>query len=244
MNALAAPFEGDQSLAGLNLEQVDGKSRTDRVYHQLRDRLMRGIFQPHQRLRISELSQAFGTSETPVREAIFQLIRDGAVEAKTHSYYRVRKLSVAEYMERREIRLMLEPLAARRAMDNITDDGVDLLGRLHDKLMAAEAAKDYETAVRANFDFHFGLYRQSKMPALIGMLENLWIQHGPMLNHLYPDGHPTYDNDHQHVNVLRALRNRDVDALCLAVHEDLVEGGRMFVAHLEELERRDMEAGK
>ncbi len=242
MTAVAASL--DESLAGLNLQQVDGQSRTDRVYHQMRDRLMRGIFQPHQRLRISELSQAFGTSETPVREAIFQLIRDGAVEAKTHSYYRVRKLSVAEYMERREIRLMLEPLAARRAMDNMTVEGVDLLERLHGKLMAAEEAKDYETAVRANFDFHFGLYRQSKMPALIGMLENLWIQHGPMLNHLYPDGHPTYDGDHQHVNVLKALRSRDVEALCLAVHEDLIEGGRMFVAHLEELERRDMEAGK
>lgn len=243
MNAMLASFDG-QALSGLNLEQVDGKSRTDRVYHQLRDRLMRGIFQPHQRLRISELSQAFGTSETPVREAIFQLIRDGAVEAKTHSYYRVRKLSVAEYMERREIRLMLEPLAARRAMDNMTADGIDLLERLHQKLVDAEEAKDYETAVRANFDFHFGLYRQSNMPALIGMLENLWIQHGPMLNHLYPDGHPTYDEDHQHVNVLRALRARDVDALCKAVHEDLVEGGRMFVAHLRELERREAEAGK
>src|SRR3546814_14421565 len=74
-----------------------------RVYHQMRDRLMRGIFKPHQRLRIGELSQAFGTSETPIREAIFQLIRDGAVEAKPHSYYRVRKLSVGEYLERREI---------------------------------------------------------------------------------------------------------------------------------------------
>ena len=243
MNALLASLDG-QALSGLNLQQVDGQSRTDRVYHQLRDRLMRGIFQPHQRLRISELSQAFGTSETPVREAIFQLIRDGAVEAKTHSYYRVRKLSVAEYMERREIRLMLEPLAARRAMENMTADGIDLLERLHQKLVAAEAAKDYETAVRANFDFNFGLYRQSNMPALIGMLENLWIQHGPMLNHLYPDGHPTYDEDHQHVNVLKALRAGDVEALCTAVHEDLVEGGRMFLAHLQELERREAEGGK
>ena len=92
MNALLAAMDDDLALSGLKLEQVDGKSRTDRVYHQMRDRLMRGIFKPHQRLRISELSQAFGTSETPVREAIFQLIRDGAVEAKTHSYYRVRKL--------------------------------------------------------------------------------------------------------------------------------------------------------
>jgi DNA-binding GntR family transcriptional regulator len=83
-------FLHDPPLARIKLEQVDGQRRTDRVYRQMRDRLMRGNFMPHQRLRITELSQAFGTSETPVREAIFQLIRDGAVEAKTHSYFRVR----------------------------------------------------------------------------------------------------------------------------------------------------------
>ncbi|MFM9844260.1 MAG: GntR family transcriptional regulator [Dongiaceae bacterium] len=240
MTALLASFQEPQ-LAGLNLEQVDGRNRTDRVYRQMRDRLMRGIFRPHQRLRIKELSQAFGTSETPVREAIFQLIRDGAVEAKTHSYFRVRKLSVAEYLELREIRLLLEPQAARRALENVTDAEVGLLERIHRKLIAAEQARDYETAVRANFDFHFRLYRQSRMPALIAILENLWIQHGPMLNHLYPEGHPSYDRNHQHRNILKALWQRDGIALCRAVQEDMVEGGRKFVAHLQELERREAE---
>lgn len=244
MHTVLAPVDNDLPLAGVNLDKVDGKSRTDRVYHQLRDRLMRGIFKPHQRLRISELSQAFGTSETPVREAIFQLIRDGAVEAKTHSYYRVRKLSVAEYLERREIRLLLQPLAARRALEHITESDIDLLERMHAKLVAAEAAKDYETAVRANFDFHFGLYRLSKMPALIGMIENLWIQHGPMLNYLYPEGHPTYAREHQHVYMLRAMRARDAEALCEGVRQDLIEGGAKFLAYLEELERRETEQAK
>jgi DNA-binding GntR family transcriptional regulator len=98
--------------------------------------------------------------------------------------------------------------------------------------------------VRANFDFHFGLYRLSKMPALIGMIENLWIQHGPMLNYLYPEGHPTYEREHQHVYMLRAMRKRDAEALCQGVRDDLIEGGRKFVAHLVELERREAEAGK
>jgi DNA-binding GntR family transcriptional regulator len=232
-------MENDRSLSGLKLEQVEAKSRTDHVYHQMRDRLMRGIFKPHQRLRISELSQAFGTSETPIREALFQLIRDGAVEGKAHSYYRVRKLSVAEYLERREIRLLLEPLAARKALERITDERIDILSKTHARLIESEASKDYDTAVRANFDFHFGLYRESGMPQLTSMLENLWIQHGPMLNHLYPNGHPTYDDKHQHVNVLDALMRRDEAALCTAIHEDLVEGGRNFVRHLLELEEQE-----
>jgi DNA-binding GntR family transcriptional regulator len=228
----------------MKLEQVDGQSRTDRVYRQMRDRLMRGIFRPHQRLRIKDLSQAFGTSETPVREAIFQLIRDGAVEAKTHSYFRVRKLSVVEYLELREIRLLLEPQAARRALENLTETELGQLERHHETLITAEKAHDYETAVRANFEFHFGLYRHSRMPALIAILENLWIQHGPMLNHLYPDSQPTYDNEHQHLSILRALRRHDADALCWAVREDMIQGGRKFVAHLQELERRETEGGQ
>ena len=117
-------FLHDPPLARMKLEQVDGQSRTDRVYRQMRDRLMRGIFRPHQRLRIKELSQAFGTSETPVREAIFQLIRDGAVEAKTHSYFRVRRLSVAEYLELREIRLLLEPQAAAAGAGKPDGNGI------------------------------------------------------------------------------------------------------------------------
>jgi DNA-binding GntR family transcriptional regulator len=239
MSPQAPALETNRSLSGLNLEQVEAKSRTDHVYHQMRDRLMRGIFKPHQRLRISELSQAFGTSETPIREAIFQLIRDGAVEGKAHSYYRVRKLSVVEYLERREIRLLLEPLAARKALERITDEQIDTLSRTHALLMASEESKDYDTAVRANFDFHFGLYRQSGMPQLTSMLENLWIQHGPMLNHLYPGGHPTYDDKHQHVNVVDALMRRDEASLCAAIHADLVEGGRNFVRHLQELEDQE-----
>ncbi|TXG95662.1 MAG: GntR family transcriptional regulator [Nevskiaceae bacterium] len=243
MSTLLASLEDDRSLSNLKLEQVGAKSRTDHVYHQMRDRLMRGIFKPHQRLRISELSQAFGTSETPIREAIFQLIRDGAVEGKAHSYYRVRKLSVAEYLERREIRLTLQPLAACKALARISDEQIDALERTHAVLAAAEKIKDYELAVRANFDFHFGLYRESGMPHLTSMLENLWIQHGPMLNHLYPHGHPTYDGRHQHENVIEALRRRDEEALCAAIRADLVEGGRNFLRHLQELEAQE-EAGQ
>lgn len=67
MQTVLAPVDNDLPLA--TLDKVDGKSRTDRVYHQMRDRLMRGIFKPCQRLRIDELSQAFGTSETVVGEA-------------------------------------------------------------------------------------------------------------------------------------------------------------------------------
>jgi DNA-binding GntR family transcriptional regulator len=224
----------------LDLEPADAPSRSDRVYRQLRERLMRGLLKPHERLRIRELAAALSTSETPVREAIFQLVRDGALELKPHSYIRVRRLSLAEYSEARDIRLLLEPLAAERALAHVTAEDIAALEAAHERLIAAERDRDFETAIVANFDFHFGLYRLSGMTQLIGILENLWTQLGPMLNYLYPDGHPTYDGIHQHLNVLAALRRGDAKALKAAIRDDMIEGGRNFVHVLEQIEAGGM----
>lgn len=225
-----------RSAQATTFEPVAPQSMSDSIYLQLRERLMRGLLKPHQRLRIRELAEALGTSETPVREAVFQLVRDRALDLKPRHYIRVRRLSVAEYLEIRDIRLKLEPLAAERALLRMNDATLATLSAAHARLVRAEADRDYDTAIRANFDFHFGLYRQSDMPVLIEMLESLWIQVGPMLNFLYPYGHPTYAGKHQHAMVLEALRRRDVDALCEAIREDLIEGGQKFLEHLQRIE--------
>jgi DNA-binding GntR family transcriptional regulator len=102
--------------------------------------------------------------------------------------------------------------------------------------MRAEKTKDYRAALQHNFDFHFGIYRRSGMPQLTELLDRIWVQVGPMLNFLYPAGHPTYDAEHQHVNVLRGLQQRDATLLRTAIEQDLIEGGRAFVRVLEEIE--------
>ena len=74
------------------------------------------------------------------------------------------------------------------------------------------------------------------MPQLIEILERLWVQIGPLLNLLYPFGHPSYDGQHQHLNVIAALRARDAEALGNAFKDDLTEGGRSFVRYLESID--------
>ena len=136
---------------------VASPSLSDVIYRQLCERLMRGQLKPDQRLKIRDLALALGVSETPVREAIFQLVRDGAVELKPRHYLRVRRLSLAQYMELREMRLLLEPLAAERALPAMDRAAIAELARSHRRLVAAERARDFDTAVQANFDFHFGI---------------------------------------------------------------------------------------
>ncbi|TKT69297.1 GntR family transcriptional regulator [Aquamicrobium sp. LC103] len=222
------------------LADIQTKSLSSQIYLHLRQQLMSARFHPGDRLKIRDLAQSLGTSETPVREALLQLVKDGALEMKPGYYIRVRRVNLKEYLEIRDIRLLLEPHAALQALPHIDDAFIDELSAIHDVLVRAERDKDYSTALQANYDFHFSVYRKSEMPHLIEMLERLWIQIGPLLTFLYPYGHPTYDADHQHLNVLKALRARDPQAIRAAFEADLIEGGRNFLRYLEEIEGKDV----
>lgn len=225
-----------------NLPEIQATSLSSQIYLRLRQELMSARLHPGDRLKIRDLAQQLGTSETPVREALFQLVKDGALEMKPGYYIRVRRISLKEYLELRDIRLVLEPYAASRAMPNIDEPFLKTLEAIHEKLIKAERSKDYAAALQHNYDFHFAVHRKSGMPHLIEMIERLWIQAGPLLSLLYPHGHPTYEGQHQHVSVIAALRARDETALRRAFEQDLIEGGRKFIDHLAEIESREAEA--
>ncbi|RUX02541.1 GntR family transcriptional regulator, partial [Mesorhizobium sp. M2A.F.Ca.ET.037.01.1.1] len=92
-----------------NLPEIQATSLSSQIYLRLRQELMSARLHPGDRLKIRGLAKQLGTSETPVREAIFQLVKDGALEMKPGYYIRVRRISLKEYLELRDIRLVLEP---------------------------------------------------------------------------------------------------------------------------------------
>ena len=191
-------------LEGLKLG--DRENFTTRVYKQLREALMAGRFWPSQRLRIGELAVAMGVSQTPVREAIMQLVREGGLDIRSSQSITVANLSLSRYKELREVRLLLEGLATEKATPLITSAELARLGQLHQELIAAEKSGDYETATLANFHFHFLIYRASQMTDLVAILESVWLRNGPLLKYLYPYAPPTYPGRHQHLTLMEALR--------------------------------------
>jgi DNA-binding GntR family transcriptional regulator len=58
----------------------------DQVYQLIRDDLKSGGFAPGQRLLEVELAERYGVSRTPVREALFQLSRDGLLAGNERGY--------------------------------------------------------------------------------------------------------------------------------------------------------------
>jgi DNA-binding GntR family transcriptional regulator len=224
----------DQPLAGL--DPVARENLTGIVYAKLRAALLEGRLWPGQRLKIRDLAKTLDVSETPVREAVMQLVREGGLEMIAGRAITVAHLSLSQYLELRRIRLELEGLAAEIAAPLVTDRLIKQLAQIHTALIASETAHDWPTAIRTNWQFHFTLYQAAEMPELLAILERIWLRNGPLVNYQYPHAPPTYPGRHQHLNVLDALRQRDAAGARKAVRDDMIEGGRRLVALLEDIE--------
>ncbi len=90
-------------------------SQADRVYEQLRARLLRGELPIARKLVEQQLAAEFATSRTPVREALRRLEGDGHVVRDPSGGLRPAVPSVRQMRELYDVRLVLEELTVRRA---------------------------------------------------------------------------------------------------------------------------------
>ena len=113
----------------LGLARIERETVQERVYGVLRDRLMRGGFEPGQKLKIADLASALGTSAMPVREALNRLAAERAIEALPNRSVRVPSLSKDALQDLMETRFAVEGLAVARAAKNMT---AETLAQLRD----------------------------------------------------------------------------------------------------------------
>jgi DNA-binding GntR family transcriptional regulator len=90
-------------------------TQADRVYAQLRERLLRGDMPVGRRLVEQQLAEEFETSRTPVREALRRLEGDGHIVRDRGGGMCPSAPSVKSMRELYEVRVALEELCARRA---------------------------------------------------------------------------------------------------------------------------------
>lgn len=220
---------------------VSRDNLTGRVYGKLRRALMEGSFWPGDRLKIRDLAAQMGVSETPVREAVMQLVCERGLEMQAAKSITVAELSLAQYLELRSVRLQLEGMAAEAAATRMTKAGIRQLKSIHRQLMLAEGSGNWQEAVRTNWEFHHTVYQAAGMPELLAIIEGIWLRNGPLVNYQYPHAKPTYPGRHQHLNVLAALEARDPGAVSAAIRSDMIEGGALLVELLGQIESGEVD---
>jgi DNA-binding GntR family transcriptional regulator len=118
------------------------ETSTVRVRDELQHAILEGVLKPGERLRAEALAQRFGTSRTPIREALLQLEAQGLVEVEPNRGAVVRAFDRDDVLDLYELRALIEPHAAARAATRIGADEITRLEALceaSDQLVANEA---------------------------------------------------------------------------------------------------------
>jgi DNA-binding GntR family transcriptional regulator len=101
-----------------------------RVSEELREAILSGEFGPGERLRTATLATRFGSSRTPVREALVQLEGEGLVDIEPRRGAIVRSFANTDLIDLYDIRVLLEPAAAARAALRVSEAQLGRLGAL------------------------------------------------------------------------------------------------------------------
>ena len=124
----------------------------DQVYGTILGEIRAGRLGEGEALVETGVAERLGVSRTPVREALFQLARDGLLVERGRGF-RLPALALGDLMEIIDIRMALEPGIAAAAANAADRDDKAALKRELDAERAAASAADHGPFVEANLRF-------------------------------------------------------------------------------------------
>lgn len=197
----------------------------ERIYRSLRSRIMLGELPPGKSLTLRGLAQEYHMSMTPAREAVRRLVAEGALTLSGSGRVATPALSDERIEELAALRALIEPELGSRALPRAHLALIDRLALMNGRIGDAVERHDAVGYIRCNLDFHRMLYLRAQAPAMLAMLETIWLQLGPTMCALY--GHVRrHEPPRHHRMILAALRAGDEPALRLAIRADVTHGLR------------------
>jgi DNA-binding GntR family transcriptional regulator len=135
-----------------------------RAASELRDRILTGRLRAGMRLDLDEITGEFGTSRTPVREALLELSYEGLVAVTPRSGITVLGISPEDAVDNFAVLAALSGKAAEWATARVDTDRLARLRELADAIVGAD------DVVAANWRFHRALNQAAGSPRLLTFL--------------------------------------------------------------------------
>ena len=229
-------------------------TKADEIALVIEDEIVSGAIEAGTVLRQEQLSERFGVSRTPIREALRRLAALGLVSFVPNRGVRVRTLSREELREAFLVRAELESLATELATPRMTADDLRRLDEaelrfsvltLELRAKARGGVEDNALAIewmKANYAFHDVIYAAAGSPyvertakgarrTFIGQIT--WVARAE-LDELYAR------NDEQHRAIRAAIAAGSAAGARVLAREHVLSSWRLLEAILEYVQDRRM----
>lgn len=204
-----------------------GNTSKDLIYKEIRRSIIMGHRAPGERLDLDTLKESYGTSITPVRDALQMLGQEGLITIKPRSGYFVTHITLKQLRDLLGVREILEVAAIEQAAVRITDEQIEQLERVHAGY-TGEDDESYDRYTDENQQFHYLIAKASGNQELAEMLRRL---HERMARFMVMC-RVSNKLESRHALLIEALRTRDAEIARQAMLNEINETRETILEHV------------
>jgi DNA-binding GntR family transcriptional regulator len=205
----------------------------DEVFQIIRADIMSLRIPPDTRISIDSLARELGVSQTPIREALSMLEGVGLVTKERFiGYCSAPKLNRRQFDELYEARLLMEPFAARRAAELMSDADLNALTGLARSMEPGDSQSSYNRFADQDAQFHDLIAAGGGNGIVQDSLARLHIH--LHIFRLRFHSEVTTEAHAEHAVLLAALEHRDGPAAETAMRAHIERSYERFAPFVEE----------
>jgi len=186
------------------------------AYKMIKEAITAGEYQPGDYLNENTLSEAFGMSRTPIREAFKRLSSEGFIETRNGIGTIVTHVTLKEIHDIFEVRVALECVAVDSALGRMTDGELDALEAAWLKLRAdssAGARTDWDLLSERDYELHEFLIRKSDNRYILDIIDRIRVKIARFQKISVMTLGDRLDTIDRHLHLIGLMKARDAEAL-------------------------------
>lgn len=149
-------------------------SKKEIVYNLLRSRILNGIYHPGHKVTIDDISRELSFSNSPIREAINQLVAEGLLRIIPYSGAVVQLVNEEEYIEIMYVLGVLDGAATSLTSNFITEKEIEQLEAINEDMKTSLDNFNLVKFSELNRQFHTFIYSKCGNQFLISSLDTIW----------------------------------------------------------------------
>jgi DNA-binding GntR family transcriptional regulator len=208
---------------------LTGANLNERVYGELRTRILTRQEPPGAKLSLHALADELGVSRSPVHHALTRLVSEGLLTVRPRRGYYVAPVTARAVAEGYDVRLALELVAAERTVAHPDETGLARLAELLEATDVAISHVEWDTANAAFHELQIDLAGNALLSRFYRELSvNLMMQ---VIRGGHVEGHANLVTEHR--RILETLTKADLAAAQEAIREHIETGRRIALDAIE-----------
>lgn len=209
-------------------EESSARPQAELAYERIKHAILRCDLEPGSQVTEEHLAERFGISRSVVRPALKRLYQQQLVRTVSRNRYIIPPITLKDANDLFELRLMIEPSAAKRAAGRVEARQLERLEQLCEAQYKPGDRDSADAFLQANAEFHVTVARASGNDLLAEVVASL-LEREQRLNHLsHMLGDRNQEAFHEHRELVEALIAGDGER-AESVMADGIRSARTFV---------------